>query len=230
MGRIVNSIERKSVTSHRRPVNPLMKVTALRVQARNKNRVNVYLDGKFAFGLVKLEAARLRIGQELDEAAIARLRSADNREQVHERALRLIARRARSEAEVRDNLKKHGVPPELIEAEIARLRESGLLNDDTFARLWVENRAAFRPRSKRALQVELKRKGVPPAAMQAALAEVDDTDAAYRLATQRARRLANLPREEFRQKLAGFLARRGFNYDTIGPLVERTWRELKAED
>ncbi|MGQ0600654.1 MAG: RecX family transcriptional regulator, partial [Anaerolineales bacterium] len=149
-----------------------MKVTALRVQARNKNRVNVYLDGKFAFGLAKLEAARLRIGQELDEAAVARLRSADNREQVHERALKLIARRPRSETEMRDNLKKHGVLPELIDAEIARPRESGLLNDDAFAKLWVENRAAFRPRSKRILQVELKRKGVPPAAMKAALAEV----------------------------------------------------------
>ena len=206
-----------------------MKVTALRVQARNKNRVNVYLDGKFAFGLAKLEAARLRIGQELDEAAIARLRAADNREQVHERALRLIARRARSEAEVRENLKKHGVAPEMIDAEIARLRESGLLNDDAFAKLWVENRATFRPRSKRALQVELKRKGVPPAAMQAALAEANDEDAAYRLAAQRARRLAALPREEFRRKLAGFLARRGFDYDTVGPLVERVWQEVHAE-
>lgn len=207
-----------------------MKVTALRIQARNKNRVNVYLDGKFAFGLAKLEAARLRIGQELDEAALARLRAADNHEQVHERALRLIARRPRSETEVRDNLKKHGVLPELIEVEIARLRESGLLNDDAFAKLWVENRAAFRPRSKRALQVELKRKGVPAAAMKAALAEVNEADAAYRLATQRARRLATLPREEFRRKLANFLARRGFNYDTVGPLVERAWQELKSED
>jgi regulatory protein len=207
-----------------------MKITALRVQARNKNRVNVYLDGKYAFGLAKLEAARLRIGQELDEAALARLRSADNREQVHERALKLIARRPRSETEVRDNLKKHGVLPELIDAEIARLRESGLLNDDAFAKLWVENRAAFRPRSKRALQVELKRKGVPPAAMKAALAEVNDAEAAHRLATQRARRLSALPREEFRRKLASYLARRGFDYDTVGPLVERAWQELKPED
>ncbi|MGQ0600555.1 MAG: regulatory protein RecX, partial [Anaerolineales bacterium] len=139
-------------------------------------------------------------------------------------------RRPRSETEVRDNLKKHGLLPELIDAEIARLRESGLLNDDAFAKLWVENRAAFRPRSKRVLQVELKRKGVPPAAMKAALAEVNDADAAYRLATQRARRLTTLPREEFRRKLAGFLARRGFDYDTVGPLVERAWQELKSED
>jgi regulatory protein len=207
-----------------------MKVTALRVQARNKNRVNVYLDGRFAFGLAKLEAARLRIGQELDEAAVARLQSADSREQIHERALRLIARRARSESEVRENLKKHGVAEPLIDAEIARLRETGLLNDETFAKLWVENRAAFRPRSQRALQVELKRKGVPPAAMRAALAETNDADAAYRLATQRARRLTALPHDEFRRKLAGFLARRGFDYDTVGPLVERAWQELHTDD
>jgi regulatory protein len=207
-----------------------MKVTALRIQARNRNRVNVYLDGKFAFGLTKFEAARLRVGQALDEAAIARLRTADNREQVHERALKFIARRPRAEAEVRESLKKHGVTEALIEAEITRLRESGLLNDDAFAKLWVENRATFRPRSKRALQVELKRKGVPAAAMKAALAEVKDDEAAYRLALQRARRLAALPRVEFRRKLADYLARRGFDYDTVQPIVERAWQELKTDN
>lgn len=204
-----------------------MKVTALKVQTRNKNRVNVYLDGKFAFGLAKIEAARLRLGQALDEAAVARLQEADQREQVHERALKFLSIRPRSEAEVRENLRKHGIAELLIDQELERLRQSGWLDDRHFAKLWVENRAAFRPRSKRALQVELRRKGVAPAALKAALAGADDEASAYQLAAQRARRLASLPRPEFRRKLAEYLARRGFDYETIQPIVERVWNETR---
>lgn len=203
-----------------------MKVTALKLQSRNKNRVNVELDGKFAFSLTRLEAARLRLGQELTEADIARLQEADQRERVHERALRFLAIRPRSEAEVRENLRRHKVTEALIEAEVSRLRETGLLNDEAFARLWVENRATFRPRSRRALQAELKRKGISPELIGAALAGTDDEAGAYRLAAQRAQRLRGLPRPEFRRKLAAYLGRRGFDYDIVQPIVERVWTEL----
>lgn len=203
-----------------------MKVTALKLQARNKARVNVYLDGRFAFSLAKLEAARLRVGQELGPADLERLKAADQREQLHARALRLLATRPRSEAEIRQNLEKHGAAEADIERELERLRETGLVNDQAFAKLWVENRAAFRPRSKRALQVELKRKGVAPQVMREALAAADDSANALRLAVQRARRLAALPRPEFRRKLGEFLARRGFDYDVIDSIVARAWDEV----
>lgn len=203
-----------------------MRVTALKVQARNKNRVNVELDGKFAFSLTRLEAARLRLGQELTEAGVARLQEADRREQVHERALRFLAVRPRSEAELRENLRRHKVAEALIEAEVSRLRETGLLNDEAFARLWVENRATFRPRSQRALQAELKRKGISSELTQAALAGADDEAGAYRLAAQRAKRLLALPRPEFRRKLAEYLGRRGFDYEVTQAVVERVWTEL----
>lgn len=207
-----------------------MKVTALKLQTRNKNRVNVFLDGKFAFGLVKLEAARLRVGQELDEASLARLKQADDREQIHERALKFLSLRPRSEAEVRANLKKHSVPEELITQEIERLKNNGWLNDHTFAKLWVENRATFRPRSKRALQAELKRKGITGQTLKTALATTNDEESAYRLAVSRARRLAALPRPEFRRKLIEYLARRGFDYDTAQSTVDRVWRERTEQN
>ena len=205
-----------------------MKVTALKVQSRNKARVNVYLDGQFAFGLVKIEAARLRLGQELDEAAITRLQQADEVEQAYERALKLLASRPRSEAEVRRKLRDHEVPETAMEEVLARLRRAGLVDDQAFAHFWVENRATFRPRSKRALQAELKRKGVPRETLNKALAAADDADSAYRVASQRARRMKALPHPEFRRKLGEFLARRGFDYELIGPVVERVWKEMQT--
>jgi regulatory protein len=209
-----------------------MKVTALKVQSRNPKRVNVYLDGEFAFGLAKIEAIRLRIGQELDEAAVARLRQADDEAQAYERALKLLSVRPRSEAEVRRKLREHKVSGETIDAAIAHLRRAGLLDDAAFADYWVENRAAFRPRSQRLLKAELKQKGVSGEALEQAVEGVDDAAAAYTLAAKRVRaaKLAILPNAEFRRKLGDYLARRGFDYETIEPIVERLWKESQADD
>jgi regulatory protein len=205
-----------------------MQITALKVQARNKSRVNVYLDGRFAFGLAKIEAVRLRVGQALDDAAIARLKKADDVEQAYERALKLLATRPRSEAEVRRKLREHEVAEPVMEEVLVRLRRAGLVDDGAFANYWVENRDAFRPRSKRALLAELRRKGVAEDALKQALADVNDADTAYRVAAQRARRLQALPRPEFHRKLGEFLARRGFDYETIAPILERVWKEVQA--
>lgn len=206
------------------------KVTALKLQARNKARVNVFIDGRFAFGLAKIEAARLRLGQELGEADIARLQAADAREQVHVRALNLLARRPRSEGEIRQYLQKHKVADTDIEQEIERLRQSGLVDDQAFARLWVENRAAFRPRSQRALRAELKRKGVSTEVTKAALSQADDAASADQLAARRAKRLAGLPRPEFRRKLGDYLARRGFDYEVVKAAVDKAWQSLQADE
>ena len=202
-----------------------MKVTALKVQARNKNRVNVYLDGKYGFPLAKIIAVRLLIGQELDDAAIAKLKGTDDEEKAYEKALKFLAPRPRSEAEVRRRLTRHELTPALIDTVVARLQRAGLLDDQAFAAYWVENRSTFRPRSSRVLRMELKQKGLGEAEVRAALSNTDDENAAYLLGAKRVRRLTGLPRDEFRRKLGDFLARRGFNYDVIEPVVERLWTE-----
>ena len=204
-----------------------MKVTALKAQARNPKRVNVFLDGQFAFGLAKIEAIRLRVGQELDHAAVARLQQADTEEQAYERALKLLSTRPRSEDEIRRKLREHKVTDETIGAVLAHLRRAGLVDDAAFANYWVENRAAFRPRSQRMLKAELKRKGVGEAALAHALTTTNDAEAAYALAAKRVRsaKLAEAPYPDFRRRLGDYLARRGFDYETIGPIVERLWTE-----
>ncbi len=206
-----------------------MKITALKQQARSKGRVNVYLDGQFAFGLAKILAARLAIGQVLDEAAQVRLQQEDEVEQAYERALHFLDPRPRSEAEVRRRLTTAKVPAEAISAVLARLARAGLVNDEAFASYWVDNRSTFRPRSKRLLQAELRQKGLGDEAVKSALATMDDSSAAYALARRRSGRLANLEYVDFRKKLADFLARRGFDFDTIEPVVERVWQELHEQ-
>lgn len=207
----------------------MAKITALRVQARNQARVNVYLDGKFAFGLAKILAVPLRIGQELDEATIARLQAKDGVEVAYTRALQFLGTRPRSEAEVRHRLTQKGVAPEVLDEVVQRLGQGGLINDEQFASFWVENRQTFRPRSRRVLRAELRQKGVSEEVVQAALADTDETEAAKVLAAQRARRLpADTAYQDFRRKLGEFLLRRGFGYDIIEGAVEQAWRERQA--
>jgi regulatory protein len=205
-----------------------MKITALKVSPRNKTRVRVYLDGQYAFSLVKIEAIRLKVGQELDPAGVARLRQSDADEQAYERALKFLSVRPRSEAEVRRRLHEHEIEDARIETVLARLRRAGLVNDKAFADYWVENRGTFRPKSKRALRAELKRKGVSEEALGEALEAANDAEAAYQVAARRAPRLASLPYVEFRRKLGEFLARRGFSYDTVEAVVGRVWKETRA--
>lgn len=200
-------------------------ITAVRLQARNKNRVVVYLDGRAALGLAKAVASGLAVGQVLTDEEMEQLQEADREEDAYQRALRLISLRPRSEREIRLYYERHRVLGEAQAAALARLREVGLIDDKSFAEQWVENRQAFRPRSRLALKSELRQKGVPAKEIEGALATVDDEAAAYHVAVAAARRLQGLSRVEFRRRLAGSLARRGFDYEIIRPVVERLWRE-----
>ena len=205
----------------------MAKVTALVAQKRNPNRVNVYLDGQFAFGLAAIEAARLHLGQDLGEADLARVQKADEVAVAHERALRYLSYRPRSEAEVRKHLadKRRPVAPEVIEEVVERLTRVGLLNDQAFAQYWRENRENFRPKGAAALRQELRQKGVPREAVDQALAGMDEEGAALDVARARARRLGGLDKLAFKRRLAAYLGRRGYAYDVIMPVVERVWQE-----
>jgi len=200
------------------------------VQKRNPNRVNVHLDGEYAFGLARIVAVWLRVGQELDEEKLKRLQVEDARERAVQQALLFLSYRARSESEIRQNLRKHEMPEEVIEETIARLRQDGLANDGQFAQAWVENRSTFRPRSRRMLAMELRQKGLDEEAVSSALEDVDDEPLAYEAAKKRAPRLKALEWVDFRKKLSEFLARRGFSYSVIAPVVTRIWNELQKDE
>lgn len=205
------------------------KITELRFQKRNKDRVNVYLDGRFAFGLAAIEAAHLKVGQELSDEDIARLQKQDEIERAYERALNFLSYRPRSEAEVRRNLREKDVEEQVIEGVIERLTQAGLLDDREFARYWVENRAQFKPRGARALRQELWEKGVPDAIVAETLEGFDAEGAARRVAEAGARRMAHLDPRDFRRKLSAYMARRGFSYEIISPLIEEMLETVRCE-
>jgi regulatory protein len=207
----------------------MKKITAIEAQ-KNRNRVNIHLDGEFAFGLARITAAWLKVGDTLSDEKIASLQAGDARERALQQALLFLSYRARSEKEIRQNLLKHEFPEDVIETTLEKLRESNLANDPEFARVWVENRSTFRPRSRRALTMELRQKGLDDETVQAAVSNVDEDALAYESALKRANRFKSLEWGDFRKKLSEYLARRGFPYSVIAPVVTRIWNEAHAEE
>lgn len=195
-------------------------ITALRFQKRNKDRVNVYVDGQFAFGLAAILAAHLRVGQTLGDEDVARLGIQDDVEQAYERALNFLSYRPRSQTEVRRNLRKKELEDSVVETVLDRLTEAGLLDDRGFAHYWVENRVQFNPRGVRALRQELWQKGVSSAIIDDVLADFDEEPSARTVAEAGAPRFMHLAPRQFRQKLGAYLARRGFSYTAITPLIQ----------
>ena len=207
----------------------MKKITAIQVQKKNPNRVNIYLDGEYAFGLTRIVAAWLHTGQILDKEKIAKLHAEDARERAMQQALLYLSYRARSEKEIRQNLSKHEIPEAVIEETLERLRQNGFANDKQFASAWVENRSTFRPRGRRVLTLELRQKGIADSTIESALEDIDEEALAYEAGLKKARKLRVQEWSDFRKKTSDFLARRGFSYSVIAPIVSRLWNEIHAE-
>ena len=205
-------------------------VTALEVQKRDKQRVNVFIDGEFAFGLSLIEAARLRKGQTLSQADIAALRNEDEVQRAVDSVAHFLSYRPRSVREVQRNLTEKELPAEVVEAAIARMTSMGYLDDEAFARYWVQNRDEFKPLSQRALRQELRQKGVADTVIADVLAEQDESALAYKAASGQVRKLRNRTQRDFKIKLGAFLQRRGFMYSTIQEVVARLIDELTTDD
>ncbi|MDK1030064.1 MAG: RecX family transcriptional regulator [Anaerolineae bacterium] len=207
-------------------------ITAIEIQKKNSKRVNIYLDGEYAFGVARIVAAWLQTGQALDEAQITKLQVEDSRDRAIQQANLFLSYRARSEHEIWQNLRKHEYLDTVIEETIERLVKGGYLNDKQFASDWVENRSNFRPRGRRALALELRQKGIDESIIEVALEEIDDESLAYDAGLKKARKLKVQDWNEFRKKTSEFLSRRGFSYSVIVPIVLRLWNEIhpKEED
>jgi len=201
-------------------------VTRLERQKKNPERVNVYLDDEFAFGLSEMDAVPLRKGQELSDEQIAVLREQDTMNKAVEQGLRFLSYRPRSTHEVRQALLKQQ-DEAVVEAAIARLTTMGYLDDEAFARFWMENRSTFKPLSSRALRFELRAKGVAAAIIQTVLETMVEDDAALAAARSQLRRLRGRPQAAFEQHLLVFLQRRGFAYSTARQAIRTLEEQLR---
>ncbi len=204
------------------------RITRIVAQKRNPDRVNIYLDGEFSFGLYRDTAAWLEVGQELSDCKIKKLLDEDLKNEVYIKALRYISYKQRTVLETRIKLQNEGYDEALIAETISRLSESGLLNDKSYAVQWVDERQSLKPRSRRALRQELQRKGIPENLIRSVVEDVDDFQSAYELAAGRIWKYEGLSEIDFKKKLGNYLAGRGYQYDVISEVIRKLWKRIQS--
>ncbi len=203
-----------------------MKITGITAQQKDKNRVNVMVDGKYRFSLdiFQLSDLGIRVGHEYSDEELTLLETESQFGKVYARALEYCLMRPHSMKEVRDYLYrktrdtrtktgdiKKGVAPEITTRALERLVEKGYVDDEKFARYWVENRNLTKGTSQRKLQAELRAKGVEGSIIERLLAgsSRSDEDELQKIIAKKRRRYPD------EQKLMQYLARQGFGYDDI---------------
>lgn len=197
-----------------------MKVTEIEAQQKAKNRVNVYVDGKFAFGLNEklLVDYDLYIGRELTKEDIEKIKAGDSFSKCLDKAFRFLSYRMRSEKEMYDKLTEKFDEP-MVKKAIKKLKDFNLINDKEFAKAWVNSRKSSR--SGRALRFEMIKKGINKEIIEISLEDLDGQQE-YKAAlamVQKKSKYQNLERQEAYQKIGGFLARKGYSYDIIKKVI-----------
>jgi regulatory protein len=199
-------------------------ITTIKPQ-RNKKRVNIYLDNKFGFGLdlenfVKLG---LKVEQELSEEEIEKIVKKGEFQKTLEKLYKFATFRPRSEKEINDWFKRKKVHESLHKELFNRLKRLELIDDSKFAQWWVGQRSQFKPRGNRALEAELRIKGIKKDVIATVLSELklDEVKIAKALLTKKAYKWQNLPQREAKQKKAQFLARKGFNWEIIEKVLKK---------
>lgn len=201
-------------------------ITAIEPQ-KKAGRFNIFLDGKFAFGIDEENLVReqLVVGQDLSGEQGNMLTYCSEVGKLVDTALRFLAFRPRSESEVRRRLQKKirkhpeaNTPADLIDQVIFKLRSVGYVSDAEFASWWVEQRTSFRPCGKNLLRSELFSKGVARELIEEELAKYsleDEISWAGGLVEKRAARYKDFTAREKREKLGAYLSRRGFSWEVI---------------
>ncbi len=201
------------------------KITALEPQQKDPARRSVYIDGRFVCGLHEetVFLAGLRVGQEVDGPQLLEAVRRDQEKKAWDSAVQLLAAAPRCRREIERKLGRR-FPPEVVEAVVERLVSGGWLDDVEFARSYIRSRPTY---GERRLVQELVRKGVDRAtaleAVRTELGSVDEAEQAREVAAARLKRMSGVDRETAYRRLAGYLGRRGFDFETIsrvlGPLV-----------
>jgi regulatory protein len=203
-------------------------ITQISEQKRRANRRSVYLDGKFGFAcnLNVVARFRLREGMTITPEQLVAIQQGEVRQECFDRTIRCLERRLHSRSELKTKLRKYEYGDAMIDDVLDQLEQLGYIDDKRFAETRAELSAKYKHHGPNRARVELARKGVPRETARQAVEHVyeahDSSAVARDLARKKMKSLARLEPAVAKRRLYGMLLRRGFDYDTIKPIIEET--------
>ena len=199
-------------------------ITSLKPQ-KNKKRVNVYLDEKYAFGidLDNLVKLGLKVEQVLTEDQVEKIIKKAEFQKTLNKLLRFATLRPRSKKEVQTWFIKHKVQLSLHKNLLNKLKNLKLLDDKKFAQWWVEQRTNFRPKGKWVLKAELRQKGIARDLIDETIEKLNlnEEKIAINLLEKKIYRWKNMDKNEAKAKMGQFLARKGFGWNAIRSAIDQ---------
>ena len=192
-----------------------MKITAIKQQVKKANRYSFYVDGKYSFSLSENDFVNYGLvsGQEITEQDLSKYKQASDDGKWLDRTLNLLSYRPRTEWEIRSYLKRKDCPEQIVDRTLNKLRVNKYLDDEQFAKRWVENRRLLKPVSRRKLSQELRAKRISSEILDRVLSDdkeiTDEKSVLRELVAKKSNRYPD------RVKFMQYLARQGFGYEDI---------------
>lgn len=209
-------------------------ITKIVVQKKRKDRVSIFLNDEFAFGLhqdIVFQFA-LKKGDQLSENQIEEMLVSEEKKKAKERGLNFLSYRDRSEKEMRTKLKDVGFDESIIDWLIEDLKRLDLINDRKFALNFASSKLTIKPMGEFLLKRELFQKGIHPALIDETIekvySELSQQELACQLADKRKRMLNNIDEQKAKKRVSDFLLRRGFNWDIVSQVIEQ-WGDIGVE-
>lgn len=203
-----------------------MIITNISPQVKNPNRVNISIDGKYSFSLTYSQVVdlKIKVGLELDESKLHSLKKESDYGKLYFRTLEYCLVRPRSIKEVSDYLYRKKVDEAEKTKLIDNLIKHRYLDDEKFARFWVENRMVKKGTSKKRLKMELLKKGVSSEV-------VDSTfDSSQRDEIEELKKVLRRKKNRYeRDKLMAYLVRQGFSYQDVKDAIDQDEEESSSD-
>lgn len=200
-------------------------ITSIKPQ-KKKERFNIFLDGRYAFSLAQetVVKEKLKIDQNISLEEIQKLVKEGEYSLLFDKTLKFLSFRPRSVKEIEQYLTKKQAGEETQKMILQKLSLLNFIDDSAFAKWWIEQRSNFSPRGIALLKMELRQKGICREIIDEVIHNneqpIDEKNEAIKLAEKKFKMVKNLPLNEAKTKLYGFLARRGFSYTVIEEVID----------
>lgn len=190
---------------------------------RNEERVNIYLDGEFAFGLMKEIQYKYGLTEDMniDKEYIDKVLMEEEQSKANNCALKFLTYRQRSKKEIIDKLAEKGFEDKFIENTLVYLKNYDLVDDLEFARSFAKDKINLNKQGPQKIKYELYKKGISKEIIEKVLDEDDNEyNRALELAKKKLPSYKNDDRNAIYRKLGGFLQRRGYSYECVSKVLK----------